>query len=63
MKPSTMVNAMQVLKCDLAIPLMRTAYGQSSFAFHGEDTWNNFHNDVKLAPSIQSFKANYNAHT
>ena len=49
-------------KCDLAIPRMRTAYGQNSFAFPGVDTWNKLHSDIKLAPSIQSFKAKLKAH-
>ena len=53
---------LQSTKCNLAIPLMRTAYGQNSFAFCGANTWNNLNNDVKLAFSIQSFKALYKAH-
>ena len=44
-------------KCDLAIPRMRTAYGQKSFAFRGADAWNKLHCDIKLTPSMQSFKA------
>ena len=44
-------------KYDLAIPRMRAAYGQNSFAFRGVDTWNKLHSDITLAPSIQSFKA------
>ena len=49
-------------KRDLAIPLIRTAYGQNSFAYRGANLWNNLNNDVKLASSIQSFKAKYKAH-
>ena len=49
-------------KCDLVIPQMRTAYGQNSFAFRGVDTWSKLHSDIKLAPSIQSFKAKLKAH-
>ena len=49
-------------KCDLVMPRMRTAYGQNSFAFHGVDTWNKLHSDIKLAPSIQSFKAKLKTH-
>ena len=49
-------------KCDLVVPRMRTAYGQKSFAFRGVDTWNKLHSDIKLAPSIQSFKAKLKAH-
>ena len=49
-------------KCDLVVPRMRTAYGQKSFAFRGVDTRNKLHSDIKLAPSIQSFKAKLKAH-
>ena len=49
-------------KCDLVIPRMRTAYGQNSFAFRRVDTWNKLHSDIKLAPSIQSFKTKLKAH-
>ena len=49
-------------KCDLVIPRMRTACGQNSFAFRGVDAWNKLHSDIKLAPSIQSFKAKLKAH-
>ena len=45
------------IKCDLAIPRMRTAYGQRSLAFRGADAWNKLHCDIKLAPPMQSFKA------
>ena len=43
-------------KCNLAVPKMKTAYGQKSFAFRGADTWNKLDSEMKLAPSIQSFK-------
>ena len=43
-------------KCNLAVPKMRTAYGQKSFAFRGAKAWNKLDSEVKLAPSIQSFK-------
>ena len=49
-------------KCNLVIPRMRTAYGQNSLAFRGVDTWSKLHSDIKLAPSIQSFKAKLKAH-
>ena len=49
-------------ECDLGIPRMRTAYGQNSFAFCGVDTWNKLHSEIKLAPSILSFKATLKAH-
>ena len=44
-------------KCDPAISLMRTAYGQNSFAYRGANTLDNLSNDVKSASSIPSFKA------
>ena len=49
-------------KCDLVIPRMRTAYGQNAFVFRGVDTWNKLNSGIKLAPSIQSFKAKLKAH-
>ena len=48
-------------KCNLAVPKMRTAYGQKSFAFRGEKAWNKLNSEVKLAPSIQSFKTKLKA--
>ena len=53
---------LQNTKCDLVIPRMRTAYGQNLFASHRVDTWKKLHSDIKLAPSIQSFKAKLKAH-
>ena len=38
-----------------------TAHGQKSFAFGPADTWNKLKYDVKLASSVQSFKAKYKA--
>ena len=49
-------------RCNLATPLMRTAYGRNSIAYCGANTWNNLNNDVKLTSSIHSFKAVYKAH-
>ena len=43
-------------KYNLAVPKMRTAYGQKSFAFRGAKAWNKFDSEMKLAPSIQSLK-------
>ena len=37
---------------DLAIPEMRSAYGQNLFPFREADTWNKLHCDVKLTSSI-----------
>ena len=55
-------RVVQNTKCDLVIPRMRTAFGQNAFAFCGVDTWHKLHSDIKLAPSIQSFKAKLKAH-
>ena len=48
-------------KCNLAVPKMTTAYGQKSFAFRGANAWNKLDSEVKLAPSIQSFKTKLKA--
>ena len=48
-------------KCNLAVPQMRTAYGKKSFAFRGDNVWNKLDSEVKLAPSIQSFKTKLKA--
>ena len=48
-------------KCNLAVPKMRTAYGQKSFAFRGARAWNKLDSEMKLAPSIQSFKTKLKA--
>ena len=43
-------------RCNLAVPKRRTAYGHKSFAFRGAKAWNKLDSEVKLAPSIESFK-------
>ena len=48
-------------KCNLAVPRMRTAYDQTSFAFRGGKAWNKLDLEMKLAPSIQSFKTRLKA--
>ena len=48
-------------KCNLAVPKMRTAYGQKSFAFRGAKAWNKLDSEMNLAPSIQSFKSKLKA--
>ena len=48
-------------KCNLAVPKMRIAYGQKSFAFRGAKTWNKVDSEMKLASSIQSFKTKIQA--
>ena len=37
-------------KCNLAVPKMRTAYGQKSFAYRGAKAWNKLDSEMKLAP-------------
>ena len=50
------------VKCNhLAVPKMRTAYGKKSFAFRGANVWNKLDSELKLAPSIQSFKTKLKA--
>ena len=48
-------------KCNLDVPRMRKAYGKKSFAFRGANVWNKLDSEVKLAPSIQSFKTKLKA--
>ena len=48
-------------KCNLAVPKMRTVYGQKSFAFRGAKAWNKLDSEMKLASSIQSFKTKLKA--
>ena len=48
-------------KSTLAVLKMRTAYGQKSFAYRGAKAWNKLDSEMKLAPSIQSFKTKLKA--
>ena len=48
-------------RCNLAVPKRRTAYGQKSLAFRGANAWNKLDSEMKLAPSIQSFKSKLKA--
>ena len=48
-------------KFNLAVPKMRTAYCQKSFAFRGVNALNKLESEIKLAPSIQSFKSKLKA--
>ena len=48
-------------KCNLAVPNMKTAYGQKSLASLGANAWNKLDSEMKLAPSIQSFKTKLKA--
>ena len=44
------------MKCNLAAPKMRIGYCQKSSVFRGAKAWNELDSEMKLAPSIQSFK-------
>ena len=38
------------------IPLFKTSNGQKSISFRGPKLWNQLSSDVKLAPSLATFK-------
>ena len=59
--PAVHARVLRNTKCNLALPKMRTAYGQKSFAFRGANAWNKLDSEMKLAPSIQSFKSKLKA--
>ena len=41
---------------DLRVPLFKTANGQKSISFRGPKLWNQLSSDVRLAPSLSTFK-------
>ena len=43
-------------KADLRVPLFKTSNGQKSISFRGPKLWNQLSSDVKLAPSLATFK-------
>ena len=43
-------------EADLRVPLFKTANGQKSISFRGPKIWNQLSSDVRLAPSIFTFK-------
>ena len=43
-------------EADLRIPLFKTANGQKSISFLGPKIWNQLSSDVRLAPSLFTFK-------
>ena len=43
-------------KADLRVPLFKTSNGQKSISFCGPELWNQLSSDVKLAPSLATFK-------
>ena len=43
-------------EADLRVPLFKTANGQKSISFRGPKLWNQLSSDVRLAPSLSTFK-------
>ena len=43
-------------EADLRVPLFKTSNGQISISFRGPKLWNQLSSDVKLAPSLATFK-------
>ena len=41
---------------DLLAPRMKTSNGQKAFSFRGAKVWNELKHEVKLAPSLSTFK-------
>ena len=41
---------------DLLAPRMKTSNGQKAFSFRGAMVWNELKHEVKLAPSLSTFK-------
>ena len=41
---------------DLSVPLFKTSNGQKSISFRGPKLWKQLSSDVKLAPSLATFK-------
>ena len=41
---------------DLIAPRMKTSNGQKAFSFRGAKVWNEVKHEVKLAPSLSTFK-------
>ena len=45
-------NVLCATKCNRAVPKIRTAYGEKSFAFRGETAWNKLDLEMKLASRV-----------
>ena len=43
-------------EADLRVPLLKTANGQKSISFRGSKIWHQLSSDVRLAPSLFTFK-------
>ena len=46
-------------EADLRVPLFQTANGQKSISFRGPKLWNQLSSDVRLAPSLSTFKRRF----
>ena len=46
-------------EADLRVPLFKTANGQKSISFRGPKLWNQLSSDVRLAPSLSTFKRRF----
>ena len=51
-------NMVNLRNCetDLLAPRMKTSNGQKAFSFRGSKVWNKLEHEVKLAPSLSTFK-------
>ena len=47
-------------EADLRVPLFKTSNGQKSISFCGSKLWNQLSSDVRLAPSLLTFKRRLN---
>ena len=46
-------------EADLRVPLFKTANGQKSISFREPKLWNQLSSDVRLAPSLSTFKRRF----
>ena len=55
---SLLRNIVNLRNCetDLLVPRMKTSNGQKAFSFRGAKVWNGLKHEVKLAPSLSTFK-------
>ena len=55
---SKFINIINLRNCetDLLAPRMKTSNGQKAFSFRGAKLWNESKHEVKLAPSLSTFK-------
>ena len=50
------IKRLRNTEADLRVPLFKTSNGQKSVSFRGPTLWNQLSSDVKLAPSLATFK-------